>query len=74
MKKFLFFVVLGLFVMLLAAPWLLGSFTERQIEERLDAGARAQPGIAVFTEEYRRRWFSSDSRHRVVVTDPRLGE
>ena len=74
MKKLLFFLVLGLFVVLLAAPWFLGSFTERQIEERLDAGARTQPGVAVFTEEYRRRWFSSDSRHRIVVTDHRLGE
>lgn len=73
MKKFLFFVVLGVFFVLLAAPWLLGSFTERQFERRLDAGAEKQPGIAIVTEEYRRRWLSSDSRHRIVITDPRAG-
>lgn len=74
MKKFLFFLTLGLFVALLAAPWLLGSFAEREIERRLDAGAQSQPGIAIVTEEYRRRWFSSDSRHRIVVTDPTVTE
>jgi uncharacterized protein YdgA (DUF945 family) len=74
MKKFLFFLALGLFVALLAAPWFLGSFAEREIERRLDAGAQTQPGIAIVTEEYRRRWFSSDSRHRIVVTDPGMTE
>lgn len=74
MKKFLFFLALGLFVVLLAAPWFLGSFAEREIERRLDAGAQTQPGIAIVTEEYRRRWFSSDSRHRIVVTDPAMTE
>jgi len=73
-KKFLFFLVLGLFAVLLAAPWFLGSFTERTLEARLDAGADSRPGMAIVTEEYRRRWFSSDSRHRIVITDPRTTE
>jgi len=74
MKKFLFFLVLALFVALLAAPWFMGSFAEREIERRLDASAETQTGIAIVTEEYRRHWFSSDSRHRIVVTDPRVAE
>ncbi len=73
-KKFLFFLVVGLFAVLLAVPWFLGSFTERKLEERLDAGADTRPGMAIVTEEYRRRWFSSDSRHRIVITEPRATE
>ncbi|MEJ2602949.1 MAG: DUF945 family protein [Gammaproteobacteria bacterium] len=74
MKKFLFFLTVGLVLVLLAAPWLLGSFTESRIEETMTLRDDADPGIAVVTEEYRRRWFSSDSRHRVVVTDPRMAQ
>jgi hypothetical protein len=72
LKKFLFFLTLGLVLVLLAAPWLFGSFTEHRIEESLKRGADADPGIAIVTEAYRRHWFSSDSRHRLVITDARV--
>lgn len=72
MKKALFFLVLALVAVLLAAPWFFGSFTERHIEERLAVRGETDPGIAIVTEEYRRHWFSSDSRHRIVLTDPEI--
>ncbi len=72
MKKILFFLTLGFALVLLATPWLFGSFTERRVEEGLQRGAGADPGIAIVTEDYRRRWFSSDSRHRLVITDARV--
>ncbi len=72
MKKILFFVLLAFVGVLLAAPWFVGGFAERQIEEQIALGSRADSGVTIITDEYRRHWFSADSRHRVVITDPEL--
>lgn len=72
MRKLLFFLLLGFVGLLLAAPWFFGSFAERRIESGLSRNATTGPAVAIVTDEYRRRWFSADSRHRIVLTDSDL--
>lgn len=74
MKRWLLVVLLGLAVLVLLAPGLIGMLAERSIERQLELAGQQQPELDVRTVRFERGWFTSDGRHRLPLTDPAVAD
>lgn len=66
--------LLGLAVIVLLSPGLIGLLAERSLNEQLELAAVNDPDFDVRTVAFERGWFTSAGTHRVPVRDPRLAQ
>lgn len=72
MKRWLVFLLIGLAVLVMLSPGIVGRIAERSIERQLELATERDPAASVSTERFRRGWFTSEGRHRVPLNDPAL--
>ena len=68
MKRWLVVSLVLLAVVILISPALVGLLAEKNLEEGFDWAESESPGIEVQTESFDRGWFTSEGRHRVVLS------
>lgn len=69
MKRWVLILLVGLAVLLLISPGIVGRMTERSIEESITLARIESPQITIDTEQFERGWFSSAGRHRIELSD-----
>jgi len=68
-KRWLVAVLVLLALVILVSPGIIGMLAEKNIEQSVDWAASEADGVEVRTERFDRGWFTSEGRHRVVLTD-----
>jgi uncharacterized protein YdgA (DUF945 family) len=61
--------LVGLAVLLLISPGIVGRMTERSLEDSIELARVESPEITISTERFERGWFSSVGRHRIELSD-----
>lgn len=72
MKKGFVALLLGLAVIVLVSPGIVGRLAERSMEENLDWAAAESKKVVVTSQGFDRGWFSSAGQHRVEIRDGEL--
>lgn len=70
MKKSILVLIVLAAVVVLVSPALIGRIAERAVDDNLGWAETEFDGFSVRSLEFDRRWFYSDGRHRVEITDP----
>ena len=70
MKRWLVVLLVLLALIVLISPGIVGRLAEKNLEENIGWAESESPGIEFHTESYERGWFSSEGRHRVVLSNP----
>ena len=68
MKRWLVVLLVVLAVIVLVSPGIIGRIAEKNLEENLAWVATESGGIEFQTESFDRGWFTSEGRHRVVLS------
>lgn len=68
MKRRLVVVLVVLAVVVLVSPGIVGRLAEKNLEENLKWAEEENSGIQFRTESFDRGWFSSEGRHRLVLS------
>lgn len=68
MKPWLVFLLVFLAVVVLVSPGIIGGLAERNLERNLEWAAGESSGIEIQTETFDRGWFTSEGRHRVLLS------
>lgn len=72
MKRWILFGLLGIAVLTLLGPGLVGLLAERTIERQLELAGSQDRDLDVSTVRFERGWFTSEGRHRLPVTNDAL--
>ena len=68
MKRWLVVLLVVLAVVVLVSPGIVGRMAEKNLEENIEWAEREGGGIEFQTESFDRGWFTSEGRHRVVLS------
>ena len=74
MKRWIVLLVVGLAIVLLISPGIVGRLAERNLDVGLAQIDLDSPSIDIQTESFERGWFSSAGRHRIDLRDGFLAE
>ncbi len=74
MKRWIVLLVVGLAIVLLISPGIVGRLAERNLDVGLAQIDLDSPSIDIQTESFERGWFSSAGRHRIDLRDGMLAE
>lgn len=69
MKRWLVVLLVLLALIVLISPGIVGRLAEKNLEENIGWAESEAPGIEFRTESYERGWFTSEGRHRVVLSN-----
>ncbi len=69
MKRWVVVLLVGLAVLLLISPGIVGRMTERSLENSIELARIESPEVTIITEHFDRGWFSSEGRHRIELSD-----
>ncbi len=69
MKRWVVVLLVGLAVLVLLSPGIIGRMTERSIEDSIALARVESPEVTISTERFERGWFTSAGRHRIELTD-----
>lgn len=69
MKRWVVVLLVGLAVLLLISPGIVGRMTESSLEESIELARIESPEITISTERFDRGWFTSAGRHRIELSD-----
>ncbi len=69
MKKWFVALLVLLAVIVLISPAIVGRLTERDISKSIEIANVESPDVSIQTERFERRWFSSEGRHRIELSD-----
>lgn len=72
MKKGFVALLLGLAIIVLLSPAIVGRFAERSMDENLDWAATESQEVVVTSQGFDRGWFSSAGQHRIALRDGEL--
>lgn len=72
MKKGFVALLLGLAIIVLLSPAIVGRFAERSMDENLDWAATESQEVVVTSQGFDRGWFSSAGQHRIELRDGEL--
>ncbi len=73
-KKSIVFLVVGLAVIILISPGIIGRLAQESMDAGLERAAEEPAEVRITAEIFDRGWFSSAGRHRVELRDGRLKE
>jgi uncharacterized protein YdgA (DUF945 family) len=68
-KKWVVVLLVGLAVLLLISPGIVGRMTESSLEDSIELARIESPEITISTELFDRGWFTSAGRHRIELSD-----
>lgn len=74
MKKGIVALLVGLALVVLISPGIVGRLAEKAMDENLDWAAAESPEIVVTSQGFARGWFSSEGQHRVDLKNGELRE
>ena len=74
MKRWLVALLVLLALVILIAPGIVGRLAEDNMNREIDWVESENPGVDIRTETFERRWFTSEGRHRVVLTGGQFRE
>lgn len=74
MKKGIVIILLGLALIIIVSPGIVGRIAERSMDENIDWAASETPELIVTSQAFDRGWFSSEGQHRVELGDGDLRE
>ena len=72
MKKGFVALLIGLALIVLISPGIVGRLAEKSVDNQLDWAANEAREIVVRSEGFDRGWFSSEGRHRLEIRDGNL--
>jgi len=72
-KRWLVVLLVVLAVIVLVSPGIVGRMAERNLEENLNWAENESGSIEFQTERFERGWFTSEGRHRVVLSGASFG-
>lgn len=70
MRRWLVVLLVLLAVIVLVSPGIVGRIAEKNLEENIEWAESESGGIEFQTESFDRGWFTSEGRHRVVLSSP----
>ena len=70
MNKGVIVLLVGLALVVMVSPGIVGMLAEKSVDEQIDIATTAGPGLSITTERFDRGWFSSQGRHRIELQDP----
>ena len=68
MKRWLVILLVALAVIILVSPGIVGRFAEKNLEQDIEWVESESAGIEFQSESFDRGWFTSEGRHRVVLS------
>ena len=68
MKRWLVVLLVVLAVVVLVSPGIVGRLAEKNLEENIEWAATESGALDIQTERFDRGWFTSEGRHRVVLS------
>jgi uncharacterized protein YdgA (DUF945 family) len=68
-KRWVVVLLVGLAVLLLISPGIIGRMTQSSLEDSIELARIESPEITISTESFDRGWFSSVGRHRIELSD-----
>lgn len=74
MKRWIVVFLVVLAVVVLVSPGIVGRMAEKNLEEHVAWAERESSGIELQTESFDRGWFTSEGRHRLVLSGGSLRE
>ena len=74
MKRWLVVLLVVLAVVVLVSPGIVGRLAEKNLEEKIEWAATESGGFEIHTERFDRGWFTSEGRHRVVLSSAMFRE
>ena len=72
MKKSFVALLIGLALIILISPGIVGRLAEKSMDENLDWAATESQEVVVTSQGFDRGWFSSEGQHRVEIRDGEL--
>ncbi len=69
MKKWVLALFLGLALVVLISPGLIGHFAERSVDESIRAGTVESDDVVVSALKFNRGWFTTEGQHRIEFRD-----
>lgn len=70
MKRWLVVLLVLLALVILISPGIIGRMAEKNLEQNIEWAESEAGNIEFKTESYHRGWFTSEGRHRVVLSGP----
>ena len=74
MKKSIVALLLGLALVILVSPGIVGRLAEKSMDANLDWAAAEAEAVVVSSQGFDRGWFSSEGRHRIEIRGGELRE
>ncbi len=74
MKKWVIFLFIGLALIVLISPGLIGNLAERSVDENLRVGTIDTEDLVVSALAFDRGWFTTEGRHRLELKEGSLAE
>ena len=69
MKKWVVALFLGLALVVLISPGLIGHFAERTVDESIRSGTVESDDVVVSALNFDRGWFTTEGQHRIEFKD-----
>ena len=70
MNKGVIVLLVGLALVVMVSPGIVGMLAENSVDEQIDQATTAGQGLSITTERFDRGWFSSQGRHRIELQNP----
>ena len=71
MNKGVIVLLVGLALVVMVSPGIVGMLAEKSVDEQIDRATTAGQGLSITAEGFNRGWFSSQGRHRIELKDPK---
>ncbi|NIA28175.1 MAG: DUF945 family protein [Desulfobulbaceae bacterium] len=72
MKKSFVALLIGMALVVMISPGIVGRFAEQSMDENLDWAANESQGVVITSQGFDRGWFSSEGQHRVELKGGQL--
>ena len=72
MKKSFVALLIGMALVVMISPGIVGRFAEQSMDENLDWAANESQGVVISSQGFDRGWFSSEGQHRVELKGGQL--
>ena len=74
MKRWLVVLLVALAVVVLVSPGIVGWLAEKNLEENIEWATNESTGLEIQTQRFDRGWFTSEGRHRVILSSAAFHE